>query len=138
MRYYLDTNTLIFVLSNEKDNISSSVSNILSDYSNLFYVSSIVIQELVLLYKIGKLKSKHYKTVDDILFAIKETSIETIYFNEHHFSQYLQLVIADDHKDMNDHAIIAQSISDKIPVISSDNKFKLYISQGLDFVFNKR
>jgi PIN domain nuclease of toxin-antitoxin system len=36
------------------------------------------------------------------------------------------------------HVIIAQAISDKIPLISSDQKFKLYTSQGLDFVFNKR
>jgi len=39
---------------------------------------------------------------------------------------------------MNDHLIISQAISDKIPVISSDYKFKEYIEQGLDFVFNKR
>jgi len=45
---------------------------------------------------------------------------------------------ASDHKDPNDHIIIAQSISDKIPVISSDRKFKLYEKQGLKLVFNKR
>jgi PIN domain nuclease of toxin-antitoxin system len=42
------------------------------------------------------------------------------------------------HNDPNDHAIIAQAIADKIPVISSDHKFKSYISQGLKLVFNKR
>ncbi|OAV63386.1 hypothetical protein Barb6_03775 [Bacteroidales bacterium Barb6] len=39
---------------------------------------------------------------------------------------------------MNDHAIIAQAISDKIPLISSDTKFQYYTGQGLDFIFNKR
>jgi len=34
--------------------------------------------------------------------------------------------------------IIAQAISDKMPVISSDRKFKLYEKQGLQLVFNKR
>ena len=37
-----------------------------------------------------------------------------------------------------DHMIIAQSISDKIPIISSDSKFPFYENQGLQFVFNKR
>jgi len=32
----------------------------------------------------------------------------------------------------------SQAISDKIPIISSDHKFKEYVSQGLEFIFNKR
>ena len=51
---------------------------------------------------------------------------------------YAKLEPAKDHKDPSDHIIIAQSISDKIPVISSDRKFKLYEKQGLQLIFNKR
>ena len=51
---------------------------------------------------------------------------------------YAGLETVTDHKDPNDHMIIAQSISDKIPVISSDKKFKLYENHGLQLVFNKR
>ena len=43
-----------------------------------------------------------------------------------------------DTKDPNDHIIIAQSMSDKIPIISSDRMFKEYIGQGLEFVYNRR
>jgi len=42
------------------------------------------------------------------------------------------------HKDPNDHIVIAQAISDRNPVISSDCMFKEYKGQGLSFVFNKR
>jgi len=52
--------------------------------------------------------------------------------------QYLSLQIDENHKDMNDHLIISQAISDKIPLISSDNKFPFYETQNLKFVFNKR
>jgi len=64
--------------------------------------------------------------------------IEIVYFNKQHFNVYATLQIAKDHKDMNDHTIIAQAIADKIALISSDHKFDLYKKQGLKFVYNKR
>jgi len=138
MRYYLDTNILIFTLSKNKNEIIHKVATILSDYSTTLYVSSIVIQEILLLYRIGKIKALRYKSEEDILTDIEKAGIEINFFNEHHLNTYSSLSIVDDHKDMNDHSIIAQAISDKIPLISSDTKFKEYIPQGLNFVYNKR
>jgi PIN domain nuclease of toxin-antitoxin system len=138
MRYYLDTNMLIFILSKDPDEINSKTSNILTDYTNIFYVSSVAVKELILLYRIGKAVPKTIKSEEDILNEIKKSGIEIIFFNEHHFSTYTKLSIVEGHKDMNDHAIIAQAISDKVALISSDHTFKKYTSQGLDFVFNKR
>jgi len=43
-----------------------------------------------------------------------------------------------DHRDPFDRVIIAQAITEKIPIISSDRKFHNYVKHGLDFVFNKR
>ena len=68
-----------------------------------------------------------------------DTNIKIITTTEKHLIAFANLDIPySDHKDPNDHMIIAQAISDKIPIISSDRKFKLYESQGLQFVFNKR
>jgi PIN domain nuclease of toxin-antitoxin system len=134
----LDTNLLIFILSNDRDEIYFKVSDILKDYSTILYTSSVSVKELILLFRIGKLKFLRYKSETDLLEELKKSSIEIIFFNEYHFDQYTRLQIEEDHKDMNDHAIIAQSISDKIPLISSDHKFKNYVSQGLSLVFNKR
>ncbi|MDR3268984.1 MAG: PIN domain-containing protein [Tannerella sp.] len=138
MRYYLDTNILIFILQKKYDDLSALVLEILKDYSNLFYTSSVAVKELILLHRIGKVKNRRYKTESKILSELKKSEIEIRFFNERHFSQYAELAIVEGHKDMNDHAIIAQAMSDKIPLISSDQVFKHYISQGLDFVFNKR
>ena len=139
MRYYLDTNVLVFILQKNKDNISHTVNGILKDYSTILYVSSTVIKELIFLYRIGKISLDHYKHERDVIRELKQTyAIETLFFNEHHFTKYLSLNIIESHKDMNDHAIIAQAISDKMPLISSDREFKSYTSQGLEFIFNKR
>ena len=138
MRYYLDTNILIFILSKQNDEIKNEVRKIIYDYSSILYVSSIVLQELLLLYRIRKIDLSRYKSEKDILADIKEIGIEVVFFNEHHLSAYASLRIIEGHKDMNDHSIIAQAISDKIPLISSDTKFKEYVSQGLNFIYNKR
>ncbi|GHT42429.1 hypothetical protein AGMMS49965_13910 [Bacteroidia bacterium] len=138
MRYYIDTNVLIFALSKKRDDLSSKVFDILFDFGNTILVSSVAIKELLLLYKIGKIEHLHFKSEDDILDAIEKAYFEIVFFNKHHLAKYVKLNIMAGHKDMNDHAIIAQAMSDKIALISSDKEFANYTAQGLNFVFNKR
>jgi len=138
VRYYLDTNILIFVLSNDKDELNSQILNILEDYSNTFYLSAVVLKELILLYKEGKLKHLKYKNHKDLFVAIDELNYEVKTVTKKHFFAYAELISAEGHRDPNDHLIIAQAISDKMPLISSDREFKNYTSQGLEFIFNKR
>ena len=138
MRYYLDTNTLVFILYRKQNDLHLSVRKIIESPTNQFFVSSVVVKEILLLYRIGKLNTKLYKKEADLLDAIKKFDIKIILFSEQNLKQYTSLSIADGHKDMNDHAIIAQSISDRIPLISSDTKFNEYTKQGLSFVYNKR
>ncbi|MDR1880035.1 MAG: PIN domain-containing protein [Tannerellaceae bacterium] len=138
MRYYLDTNILIFILLNEDKNIDRHVWRILKDYSNVFYVSAVVVRELIHAYKAGDIKDAFHKTIKDLLASIEASGIEIKPLNKYHLYTYAELEAVPNHKDPNDHIIIAQAISDKIPIISSDHKFKLYTSQGLDFIFNKR
>ena len=140
MRYYLDTNILAFILFDKRleDNCDKNVRNIVSDYENIFYISSIAMRELIKLYNDGELKSIKYKSIDDIFFLLDEYNIEIKPFTKQHVITYGKLSFIADHKDPNDHMIIAQAISDKIPLISSDTKFPFYENQGLKFVFNKR
>ncbi|MDR3218144.1 MAG: type II toxin-antitoxin system VapC family toxin [Dysgonamonadaceae bacterium] len=138
MRYYLDTNILIFILLNENDEIDKHVVDILNDYSNTFYVSPIAVKELLHLYKTGDIKDNYYKSAGYLLQAIENYGIEIKPLNKYHLAAYARLGILKGHKDPNDHVIIAQAITDKISLISSDTKFKSYTAQGLQFIFNKR
>jgi PIN domain nuclease of toxin-antitoxin system len=45
------------------------------------------------------------------------------------------LTIKPEHKNTNDHQIISQAITEKIPLISSDEDFVFYENQGLNFIF---
>ena len=121
-----------------EDNCDRNVRDIISDYENIFYISSIAMRELVKLYNDGELKSPKYKSSKDLFAFADELNYEIKPFTKQHVMTYGQLLPAEEHKDPNDHMIISQAISDKIPVISSDKKFKSYENQGLQFVFNKR
>ena len=138
MRYYLDTNMLIFVLMKDDISVSRDVQSIMNDYSNQFFVSSVAVRELIHAYKTGDIMDKDIKSVQVLFDAMEESGIEIMPMNKYHLLQYAALDIASGHKDPNDHIIIAQAISDKIPIISSDRKFKEYVRQGLEFVFNRR
>jgi PIN domain nuclease of toxin-antitoxin system len=129
---------LIFILFGQEYNISRDVASLIDDTASLLCTSSVAVQELLLLHRIGKLETRLHKTEDDILDALEKANIEICYFNKHHMRQYAKLEIVPSHKDMNDHAIIAQAISDKITLLSSDHAFKHYEKQGLKFVFNRR
>jgi len=138
MRFYLDTNILVFILSKNRDELDNKIIDLLDDYSNLFLISTVAIRELIVLFKKGEFKKSKYKTCKDLLIAIEELNYEIIPVSKKHLYAYAELDTAEDHKDPNDHVIIAQSISDKIPIISSDKKFKRYENQGLQLIFNKR
>ena len=123
---------------NDGDNIDQNVLTILQDYENIFYISSIALREVIKLYNDGELKSIKYKSYKELISFIDILGIEIKPFTKQHVMVYASLGLTKDHKDPNDHMIISQSISDKIPIISSDRKFKLYENQGLQFILNER
>ena len=79
MRYYLDTNTLIFILLNQRDDLEKHVIDILDDYSGSFYVSTVAVRELILLHKEGKMKKSQYKTYRDFFEMIEELNYNLNY-----------------------------------------------------------
>jgi len=130
---------LIYVLLKKMHHeLSLEVERILDDYSNRFYVSSVAVRELIHAYKTSGIKDNDIKSVNDLFNAMDRSEIEIVPMNKHHLLQYAALDVVSGHKDPNDHIIIAQSMSDKIPIISSDRMFKEYVGQGLEFVYNRR
>lgn len=138
MSYIIDTNILVFLLSGDDDNLSNDVQNILFDYSNTLYVSSLSLIEIIFLFKNNKIKTK-YKSSEELLQSIEnEYYLQVLQTKPEHFKIYSQLKIAENHKDQIDHFIISQAICEKMPLVSSDRKFRDYRTQNLDFVYNRR
>lgn len=141
MRLYLDTNILYFLIQENRE-ISNDVRRQVTDYSNILYTSSVCVHELIHLCHIGKIrigkKSDIIQKPSDVFHLLKNCGIEIVSVKEFHMKAYAELPFWKEHSDPNDRLIIAQAMSDKACLVSSDHKFKHYEQYGLDFLFNKR
>ena len=141
MRAYLDTNILVFLFTEQKDEIDAGIREQLLDYSNILLTSSVCVQELIHLCQTGKLKSGRGKRdllPTEVIQWLDDTGIELMPVTKKHLQEYSALPFHGDHRDPSDRLIIAQAISDRVPLISSDRKFHQYLRDGLEFVYNER
>jgi PIN domain nuclease of toxin-antitoxin system len=120
------------------DNLDRKVLELLLDPVNFFHASYVVVKELIHLLKQERIRLSKQQKDQTVLQLLNEAGIKITPVTHIHLTMYERLEYIQDHKDPNDMLIIAQSISDQIPLISSDHKFKHYIPQGLELIFNKR
>jgi len=138
-RYLLDTNVLIFVISEQRDRVSRDVTAILDDPASLLHASAISVLERVQLHRIGKVRFRSYRTVRDLAEAIdRDFDIKILPFGKEHTLALADLEVTPGHKDPFDHAIIAHAMAERMALVSSDRRFARYVPQGLAFVFNER
>jgi len=138
MRYLIDTNVLINII--EYDYISHDVRSILTDYDNQIYISSESIREFINLVQSGKIKPPKDRvqiTVNLFDFIENELNIAVKYIAKEHLHTLTSLPLIDEHRDPSDRLIIAQAITEKIPLISSDKQFPKYRKYGLAFILNR-
>ena len=125
MRVYLDTNILAFLVGQDKgESISRDVMELLQDYEVVLLSSAVCFQELVHLVQIGKLRRPDCRDVGkaaaEALQVLEDYGIKMMPVSEKH------------------RLIIAQAICDRIPLVSSDQKFVRYGRYGLELIFNRR
>ncbi len=141
MRYYLDTNILAFLFSGNENQILESVLDVIFDYESTLLVSSMSVIELTHIIQTGKLNNERKKfapNAKDLLPWLEERGIKIQQVSEKNIETLASLPLHGEHRDPWDRMIIAQAISDKIPLISSDHSFRFYEQDGLKLIFNKR
>ena len=141
MRLYLDTNILVFLLGDHQS-LDKDVLGMIFDYSNTLYTSTTCVHELIHLFQIKKISWRNQEgrhiNAEDILDSLLSMSITILPIFEKNLQVYATLPFLKDHRDPFDRLIIAQAISDKATLISSDLKFQWYEKYGLTFIQNKR
>jgi len=134
-RYLLDTNIVVFMITGQDDEMSRDVHNIIKDYENQLYISTVSVMELIYLYRAGRIdqKRKRFKTALDLIQSIEDfLNIIIKPFAKEHTKTLSKLEIANNHNDPFDHAIISHAITEKLILVSSDTKFKHYTPQKLN------
>ena len=136
MRYLLDTNVLANFAVH--DYISNDVLAIISDCENQIFVSSESVKEFIQLIQTERIVLKKSFRLLDIFDLIEnEFGFHVKYITKEHLRTLSRLETVEGHNDPNDRLIIAQAITEKIPLISSDTKFPKYVKFGLDFIPNR-
>ena len=140
MRYLIDTNIFVY-LSLDTDYLSKDVAHLLQEPESVIYLSVESVRELIVGYRTKGLGSKRWKSAEEMVRSIEnDFYVQILPLKKEHTLTYARLVTNEDqgHKDPSDHIIISQAITERLPLISSDRKFKFYVSQGLDFIFNEK
>jgi PIN domain nuclease of toxin-antitoxin system len=135
MKYLIDTNVLINII---EDYLPKDIHSIINDYDNLIYVSSESIKEFIHLVQIGKINmNKHTRTLDVFDLIGNKLGFSIKYIAKEHLHTFISLERVEGHNDPSDRLIIAQAITENIPLISSDTKFPKYRKQGLTLIQNR-
>jgi len=138
MRYLIDTNVLIDIVEQSGDGLSCNAQAVIADYENLIYISSESVKEFIHLMQEGRIAlKKHLRSLE--VFDLIENSLgfNVKYVSREHLRTFAGLAPVEGHRDTNDRLIIAQAITEKMPLISSDSKFSKYRKMGLDFIPNR-
>lgn len=122
MRYYLDTNIIYFALAGT-DSLSDDVKDIISDYCNILYTSSVCVMELMQILKTRPAKGEQQDS-QKVFEYLNGMGVNVVYVNEKHLTEFSRMPVL--HADPNDRLIIAQAACDRITLISSDNQFEQY------------
>jgi len=136
MRLMLDTCVVIDLLT-DVDSIPTEALDMLSDRNNQFFASVETMSELIVHFNNKRLLSKYWKTAEDVLRSVEgDLNIEFLPLRRDAGYTYsrLQLNLEQDHRDPSDHVIISHAITERLALLSSDEKFPFYRAQGLDLI----
>ena len=138
MRYMIDSNILIYYLT-DIDKLTREVEDILEDPGNLIYVPSRCVEEMIHLQQNNRVDVKQWRRAEDVIHTITEVlGFGIKHTGNEHLMTLARLPMLQGHRDPTDRIAIAQAITEKTPLISSDTEFPRYQKYGLELVFNRR
>ncbi|VAX09550.1 hypothetical protein MNBD_GAMMA26-338 [hydrothermal vent metagenome] len=118
MKIIIDTHIFLWAIS-EPHKLSEDNLTQLETLSNIIYVSSITIVEIMIKNAIGKLN------IDvDLVEIAKNSGFELLDFNAHDAMALKDMPFC--HNDPFDRMLIAQAINKKYHIMSEDKKFRHY------------
>ncbi len=128
MNCLLDTSTFIWYVSAQR-RLSERARLIVSDADNIIYFSMVSIWELAIKYRTGKLDLFPPPFSEWIDRELASNSFGLLEIKLPHLKGVSELPLH--HRDPFDRLLIAQSLAEDLPIISSDNIFDRYASGRL-------
>ena len=126
MRLLLDTVILIYAVESP-ELLSKRAMSSLQNPDNIRELSSISLAEIAIKSSAGKLKL----SIGMLRQAMEDLNIRVLPYTARHAFELFALDLH--HRDPFDRQIIAQALSEKISIVTSDRKFHLY--KGIDVIW---
>lgn len=126
MRLLLDTATFICAVE-APERLSKRANSALQSAENILELSAISITEIAIKAALGKLKL----TAAIARQAIQDLDLRLLPYTGDHALRLFEL--PPHHRDPFDRQIIAQALAEKIPIVTPDEKFRLY--SGLKIIW---
>jgi PIN domain nuclease of toxin-antitoxin system len=122
MKLLLDTHTFLWFIEGDR-NLSSTARNLIEDQKNQKFLSVASLWEMSIKISLGRLELKMTFTelVDRQVYG---NAIDLLNIQPEHLNELVKLSFH--HKDPFDRLLIAQSLAEKIPVLTKDGAFKSY------------
>jgi PIN domain nuclease of toxin-antitoxin system len=118
MKILIDTHIFLWCLS-DPDKLKNMYAREIESFANIIYVSAVSITEIMIKASIGKLDI-NFNPVE----MVKETGFELLPFRGEDALPLKEMPFH--HKDPFDRMLIAQSIQNKLTLMSDDKKFRKY------------
>lgn len=126
VRVLLDSAILIYAVESP-ERLTKRSTTILENAENVLELSAISLSEIAIKRALGKLRL----SADVARQAVADLNIRILPYTADHAFQLFDLPLH--HADPFDRQIIAQALSEKIPILTSDEKFNLY--KGLRLIW---
>lgn len=131
MEYIVDTQILIWTLI-DPVRLSSNTLSILQ--KSKIWVSQISLFEIAIKQKINKLPGLNIP-MPKVIARLKDDNFDIVSLKDVHIATYSQIPLVANHRDPFDRLIIATALHEQLPLISADEKFRLY-SGIIDLIEN--
>ena len=119
MRVLLDTVAFLFAV-NSPERLSKRAASAISDESNNLEVSTLSLSEIAIKSARGRIRF----SAEDVRRGIDQLNARLLAYSPDHAFLLFQLPLH--HTDPFDRQIIAQALSEEVPILSPDREFGLY------------
>lgn len=119
MRLLLDTVVLIYAIESP-ERLSKKAASALENSANILELSSISLAEIAIKSSLGKLELSE----NNLRQALTDLNVRVLPYSAEHALCMFEL--PNHHRDPFDRQLIAQALSENIPIVTSDEVFERY------------
>jgi len=123
MAYLLDTHVVLWNLD-DHNRLSQKVELIISDLNSDCFVSIISFFEITIKQNIGKLELS--KSIQEYMDEVQRIGIILLPVKDEYLNNYNNIPLFENHRDPFDRLILATAFTEKLQILSTNNKFQLY------------